>query len=154
VCVRACVWSLPPDGEGLWSKHDDVAWISLLLQTPVSLRASSRSSHLFVVRVFLQSTRKHHCSKLLVISYYMCSVVSPGSAFFILRIVYSGSKFCPAFWKMLAFECRIEISEISLRFTLKRNVVSAVSVNALRRWMPSVVVVVLRSALLLRWTTV
>jgi len=41
--------------------------------------------------------------------------------FFLLLIVYSGLKFCPAFWKMLAFECRIEISEISLRFTLKET---------------------------------
>ena len=82
VCIL-CVCSLLPYGDGLWPKYVDVAWIPLLLQTPVSLSAYSGSSILFVSASFFSQHENIivlNCLKF----HSMCSVVSPGS------------KFCPA----------------------------------------------------------
>ena len=124
VCVRACecvcVWmfcacSLPPDGDILWPKYVDVAAIPLLLQTPVCFSGSP----LFFVSASFFSQHENIIVPNCLTFHTVCVGGVTWTRFFFYLMLAIAQNFAPPVWKLLAFECRIETSEISLRSALK-----------------------------------
>jgi hypothetical protein len=89
---------------------------------------------------FLQylTTQLCQCLKFLEISYFKCLDSSNTSASFLLRHVYSISKFCPNICNLTAFGCPIEILEIIRTPTLTLNLAKVLLLDGLRRLVPSV----------------